>query len=62
MTEGMLLKLKDGKEYPVSTCTCGRCKNQWYILDISDEFLPDYCCYCGMKFDHSKTVTTVGEK
>lgn len=41
--------MRDGKSIAVSQCDCGRCKNEWYVVNHPD-FTPRYCPYCGMKF------------
>jgi len=31
----------------VEPIICEGCENVFYVRYGSDEFLPDYCCYCG---------------
>lgn len=31
----------------VEPIKCSGCKNVFFVQGCSDEFLPDYCCYCG---------------
>jgi len=42
--------LGDGKQIKVTICNCGECSNEFFIPASSDEYLPDYCPYCGIKF------------
>lgn len=44
------LLLKNGNEIITSTCECGHCKNEFFVKGISDEYIPNFCPYCGIEF------------
>lgn len=46
----LLAKLNDGRDLPVNTCHCGHCDNEWFMVALSDEWMPSHCPYCGTKF------------
>ena len=50
--EESLLRLAmiNGRELAVSTCVCAECGNEWWVPAASEEFLPRFCCYCGIEF------------
>lgn len=62
----LLAKLNDGSQVPVHACDCNHCKNEWFIAALSDEWTPNYCPYCGIKFLAFKRggepVKPLGEK
>ena len=43
------IALHNGRDVVVSTCRCGRCKNEWYVPNHND-FTPKFCPYCGLQF------------
>ena len=43
--------MHDGRRIPIATCVCPRCENQWFVPAWSNEFLPGWCCYCGLRFE-----------
>lgn len=48
---GLEIQLKNGYTPEVTTCTCKTCGNQWWVLAASPEFLPQFCCYCGVRIN-----------
>ncbi len=54
-SEILNLRLKTGEDIEVTRCTCHTCGNIWWIANHI-EYIPDYCCYCGVKFS-KKTHT-----
>jgi len=56
MSEPALIgRLQDGRELPIHACDCRHCKNEWFIAALSEEWMPNYCPYCGIKFVGLKT-------
>jgi hypothetical protein len=51
----MVQRLNDGREIPSTTCHCGHCGNEWFVPALSEEWMPNYCCFCGIKFVMIKT-------
>lgn len=45
----LVIAVKDGRKVVVSLCSCGRCRNEWYVPNHND-FTPKFCPYCGLKF------------
>lgn len=39
----------DAKVQHIQQCICEDCDNVFFVIGGSDEFLPNYCCYCGQK-------------
>lgn len=46
----VVARLDDGRELPVRACSCGSCKNEWFMVALSDEWVPSFCPYCGIRF------------
>jgi hypothetical protein len=46
----LLGRLNDGRELPIWPCNCGRCGNEWFMAALSEEWMPSYCPYCGIRF------------
>ena len=46
----MVQRLNDGREIPSTTCHCGHCGNEWFVPALSEEWMPNFCCFCGTKF------------
>ena len=44
------LFLENGRQLPVHQCDCGHCKAEWYVPGLSEEWTPNYCPFCGIKF------------
>ena len=40
----------DVKGMVLTQCFCDQCKNSFYVEGRHQEFLPQYCCYCGGEF------------
>jgi uncharacterized CHY-type Zn-finger protein len=47
-------RLNDGKQVETKVCTCGHCKNEFYVPALSQEWMPNYCPFCGIKFIHEE--------
>ena len=43
--------LKSGKPLEIYAVDCSECGNEWYVPK-HPEFLPKFCTYCGVMFDH----------
>lgn len=43
-------KMQDGREVPTNVCNCGHCENEFYVPALSDEWMPSFCPFCGIKF------------
>jgi hypothetical protein len=52
MTEDppILMRYNDGRTVPTRPCHCGHCGNEWFVPAYSDEWMPLFCPYCGIKF------------
>lgn len=49
--EPVLLAILDGgRSVPCHACDCAKCGNEWFVPGYSDEWMPNYCPYCGTKF------------
>lgn len=46
----ILTRLNDGRVVPCYTCECGHCHNEWFVPGYSQEWMPSFCPYCGIKF------------
>lgn len=46
----LVLRLNNGRTLPVNTCSCGHCANDWFMTGLSDEWMPNFCPYCGIEF------------
>lgn len=46
----LLARLQDGRELPAQACDCAHCGNEWFMAAYSEEWMPNYCPYCGIKF------------
>lgn len=46
----LLARLNDGRELSIQPCDCGSCGNEFFVPAISEEWMPNYCPYCGIKF------------
>ena len=46
--------LHDGREFPVSGCCCEVCNNKWFVIASSEEWIPNFCCYCGIKLVYKR--------
>ena len=46
----ILANFNDGHAVPVQPVHCGECGNEWLVPAYSDEWMPSYCCYCGIRF------------
>ena len=46
----ILHRLNDGRTVPTYPCNCGRCGNEWFVPGYSEEWMPSFCPYCGLKF------------
>ncbi len=57
----LLAIISDGRKLPVEPCHCGACDNEWFMVAISDEWMPSFCPYCGVKF-HSWSGESESEK
>jgi DNA-directed RNA polymerase subunit RPC12/RpoP len=42
--------LNDGRTVPCHVCNCAKCGNEFFVPGYSDEWMPNYCPYCGIKF------------
>jgi hypothetical protein len=49
-TPRLELEMPNGERIPLFTCLCQKCENIFFVQGRSQEYLPDYCCYCGTKF------------
>jgi len=54
-------RLNDGRSLPIETCTCGHCKNEWFMAALSAEWMPKFCPYCGINFVRKSTDGEPGE-
>ena len=43
-------KMSNGENIKISTCTCFECGNEFFVRADSDDYIPNYCPYCGIKF------------
>ncbi len=50
------MKLNDGRNVEVKICTCGECLNEFYVPALSEEWRPNYCPFCGIKFVKTQLV------
>ena len=56
MSEATLhARLQDGRTLPIETCSCGNCKNEWFMAALSPEWMPSFCPYCGIQFLYKTT-------
>lgn len=46
----LLARLNDGRELPIEPCHCSHCENEWFMAALSDEWMPNFCPYCGIRF------------
>lgn len=46
----LLARINDGRTVPCKPCRCCRCDGEWFVPGYSDEWMPSYCPYCGLKF------------
>lgn len=46
----LLARLNDGREIPTKPCNCGHCGNEWFMVALSEEWMPNFCPYCGIRF------------
>lgn len=42
--------IHQGRLIPVKYCKCPKCESAWFCFGYSQEFIPVFCAYCGMKF------------
>lgn len=57
----LLARLNDGRNIPAETCTCGHCKNEFFVAAISPEWMPSWCPFCGIKFRRKDTDGVPGD-
>jgi hypothetical protein len=54
-------RLNDGRTLPIETCSCGNCKNEWFMAALSPEWMPSFCPYCGIQFVRQETDGEPGD-
>jgi predicted nucleic acid-binding Zn ribbon protein len=42
--------LSSGKVVPCYVCDCAECGNMFFVPGYSEEWMPSYCPFCGIKF------------
>lgn len=55
----LLARLRDGREIPIMPCNCGHCEAEFFVSAYSEEWEPNFCPYCGIKF--VRRVTSLPE-
>jgi hypothetical protein len=53
----LLSKMNDGREVPTKPCHCGACDGEFFVPAYSEEWMPSFCCYCGIRF----VTVTIGD-
>ncbi|HEX2652081.1 MAG TPA: hypothetical protein VHN11_00325 [Xanthobacteraceae bacterium] len=43
-------QLEDGRQVTTNVCNCGQCGNEFYVPAVSEEWMPNFCPFCGIKF------------
>lgn len=46
----LLQRMNDGREIPTKPAHCGECGGEFFVPWLSKEWMPSFCCYCGIRF------------